>query len=178
MSQNNNVNKQQAAVKAMQQKPKVDFKQYGMLIALAVIILFFYVLTGGKLLKPMNVSNLIFQNAYVIILAIGMLLCILTGGNIDLSVGSVVCFTASIGCVMMDKGANMWLAVVAMLAIGLAIGAKLLVLALGALGQVPLWLAVAADTGVTLLCVLNVLAAMRMAERRHRRSKKTPPTAF
>lgn len=66
----------------------------------------------------------------------------------------------------------------ARLNIGTAIGAKLLVLALGALGQVPLWLAVAADTGVTLLCVLNVLAAMRMAERRHRRSKKTPPAAF
>ena len=90
MSENKNVQTQQQAVKAMQQKPKVDLKQYGMLIALGVIIAFFYVLTGGKLLKPMNVSNLIFQNAYVIILAIGMLLCILTGGNIDLSVGSVV----------------------------------------------------------------------------------------
>jgi len=56
------------------------------------------------------------------VLAAGMLCCILTGGNIDLSVGSVVCFAASIGCVMMDKGMNMWLAVLAMLAIGLAIG--------------------------------------------------------
>ena len=83
MSENKNVKRQQEAARAMQQKQKFDLKQYGMLIALGVIILFFYVLTGGKLLKPMNVSNLIFQNAYVIILAIGMLLCILTGGNID-----------------------------------------------------------------------------------------------
>ena len=51
-----------------------------------------------------------------------MLMCILTGGNIDLSVGSVVCFTAAVGCVMMASGINMWLAVLAMLLIGLAIG--------------------------------------------------------
>ena len=70
-------------IKNLKSTTKVDFATY-----LGVIIAFFYVLTGGKLLKPMNVSNLIFQNAYVIILAIGMLLCILTGGNIDLSVGS------------------------------------------------------------------------------------------
>ena len=124
MSQNNNVNKQQAAVKAMQQKPKFDFKQYGMLIALAVIILFFYVLTGGKLLKPMNVSNLIFQNAYVIILAIGMLLCILTGGNIDLSVGSVVGLVgACAGTFIIEWGWNVYLSIILCLLIGIAIGA-------------------------------------------------------
>lgn len=61
-----------------------------MLIALVVIIVMFQIMTGGKLLKPMNVSNIVFQNAYVVILAVGMLLCILTGGNIDLSVGSVL----------------------------------------------------------------------------------------
>ena len=124
MSQNNNVNKQQAAMKAMQQKPKFDFKQYGMLIALAVIILFFYVLTGGKLLKPMNVSNLIFQNAYVIILAIGMLLCILTGGNIDLSVGSVVgLIGACAGTFIIEWGWNVYLSIILCLLIGIAIGA-------------------------------------------------------
>ena len=67
-----------------------NLKQYMMLLVLLGIIVFFQVLTDGTLLKPMNVSNLIFQNAYVVILAVGMLLCILTGGNIDLSVGSVV----------------------------------------------------------------------------------------
>lgn len=124
MSQNNNVNSQQQAVKAMQQKPKVDLKQYGMLIALGVIIAFFYILTGGKLLKPMNVSNLIFQNAYVIILAIGMLLCILTGGNIDLSVGSVVgLIGACAGTFIIEWGWNVYLSIILCLLIGIAIGA-------------------------------------------------------
>jgi len=124
MSENKNVNTQQAAMKAMQQKPKFDLKQYGMLIALAVIILFFYMLTGGKLLKPMNVSNLIFQNAYVIILAIGMLLCILTGGNIDLSVGSVVgLIGACAGTFIIEWGWNVYLSIILCLLIGIAIGA-------------------------------------------------------
>ncbi|MBQ7848811.1 MAG: sugar ABC transporter permease [Clostridia bacterium] len=107
----------------MRQKPKFDFKQYGMLIALGVIILFFYVLTGGKLLKPMNVSNLIFQNAYVIILAIGMLLCILTGGNIDLSVGSVVgLIGACAGTFIIEWGWNVYLSIILCLLIGIGIG--------------------------------------------------------
>ena len=65
-------------------------KQYMMLLVLVVIVLLGYLLTNGVLLKPMNVSNLINQNAYIVILAVGMLICILTGGNIDLAVGSVV----------------------------------------------------------------------------------------
>ena len=99
------------------------FQKYTMVIALVVIVVFFAIATGGGSLQPGSINNLISQNGYVFVLAAGMLLCILTGGNIDLSVGSVVCFTASIGCVMMDRGANMWLAVLAMLAIGTAIGA-------------------------------------------------------
>ena len=98
------------------------FQKYTMVIALVVVVVFFAIATGGGSLKPGSINNLISQNGYVFVLAAGMLLCILTGGNIDLSVGSVVCFTASIGCVMMDRGANMWLAVLVMLAIGLAIG--------------------------------------------------------
>ena len=92
------------------------FQKYTMVIALVVVVVFFAIATGGGSLKPGSINNLISQNGYVFVLAAGMLCCILTGGNIDLSVGSVVCFTASIGCVMMDKGANMWLAVAAMLA--------------------------------------------------------------
>ena len=99
------------------------FQKYTMVIALVVVVVFFAIATGGGSLKPGSINNLISQNGYVFVLAAGMLLCILTGGNIDLSVGSVVCFAASIGCVMMDKGMNMWLAVLAMLAIGVAIGA-------------------------------------------------------
>ena len=98
-------------------------QKYTMVLALVLVTAFFAIRTGGKTLFPGNINNLIAQNGYVFVLAAGMLLCILTGGNIDLSVGSVVCFTAAIGCVMMDRGANMWLAVLAMLLVGLAIGA-------------------------------------------------------
>ena len=99
------------------------FQKYTMIIALVVVVIFFSILTGGKNLLPGNINNLISQNGYVFVLAAGMLLCILTGGNIDLSVGSVVCFTAAVGCVLMDNDVNMWIAVLAMLAIGLLIGA-------------------------------------------------------
>ncbi len=99
------------------------FQKYTMIIALVAVIIFFAIATGGNSLLPASLNNLISQNGYVFVLASGMLLCILTGGNIDLSVGSVVCFAAAIGCVLMDKGVNMWIAVLAMLAIGLAVGA-------------------------------------------------------
>ena len=97
-------------------------KKNTMIIVLIIVVAFFSWRTGGAILLPMNVSNLISQNAYVFVLATGMLLCILTGGNIDLSVGSVVCFAAAVGCVLMDNKVNMWIAVIAMLGIGLAIG--------------------------------------------------------
>ena len=106
------------------EKSKISsfLQKYMMVIALLLIMGFFYVLTGGKILYPQNINSLISQNAYVFILAVGMLLCILTGGNIDLSVGSVVCFTGGIGALMMSKGVNMWIAVIVMLVIGLLIG--------------------------------------------------------
>ena len=99
------------------------FQKYTMVLALVVVTAFFAWQSGGKSLLPANINSLISQNGYVFVLASGMLLCILTGGNIDLSVGSVICFTAAVGCVMMKNGVNMWLAVLAMLAIGLAVGA-------------------------------------------------------
>ncbi|MBR1707845.1 MAG: sugar ABC transporter permease [Clostridia bacterium] len=101
-----------------------DFlKKYTMILALVVVAIFFSITTQGKILFPQNINNLISQNGYVFVLAAGMLLCILTGGNIDLAVGSVVCFTGAIGAVMMQAGINMWLAVIVMLLAGLAIGA-------------------------------------------------------
>ncbi len=99
------------------------FQKYTMVIALVVVVIFFAIATGGNSLKPGSINNLISQNGYVFVLAAGMLLCILTGGNIDLSVGSVVCFAAAVGCVLMANKVNMWIAVLAMLAIGLLIGA-------------------------------------------------------
>lgn len=98
-------------------------KKYTMVIALVVIIGIFYVGTNGTILLPQNINNLLSQNAYVFILATGMLLCILTGGNIDLSVGSVVCFIGGIGAVMMSKGMNVWFTVFVMLLVGVAVGA-------------------------------------------------------
>ena len=100
------------------------FKKYTMVIALVVVAILFSITTGGKILYPQNINNLISQNGYVFVLAAGMLLCILTGGNIDLAVGSVVCFTGAIGVVLMEQhGWNMWLAVLVMLGIGLLVGA-------------------------------------------------------
>ncbi|NLO08629.1 MAG: sugar ABC transporter permease [Clostridiales bacterium] len=95
-----------------------------MIIALVLISAFFVWQTGGRMLLPQNVSNLISQNAYVFVLATGMLLCILTGGNIDLSVGSVVCFVGAVGATLMEnKDVNWVIAVIFMLIIGTAIGA-------------------------------------------------------
>ena len=99
------------------------FKKYTMILALVAVAIFFSITTQGKILYSQNINNLISQNGYVFVLGAGMLLCILTGGNIDLSVGSVVCFTGAIGAVMMQNGAGMWPAVIVMLLVGLAIGA-------------------------------------------------------
>lgn len=116
--------KKAPSFKELMQKNKVGefFQKYTMVIALVLVAAFFAIRTGGKTLFPANINNLIAQNAYVFVLAAGMLLCILTGGNIDLSVGSVVCFAAAVGTVMMQAGINMWFAVLAMLAIGAAVG--------------------------------------------------------
>ena len=95
-----------------------------MIIVLLVVVILFTVNTGGKMLLPQNVNNLIAQNAYVFILATGMLFCILTGGNIDLSVGSLVCFIGAVGGTMMITfGINPYLTLLAMAIIGILAGA-------------------------------------------------------
>ena len=116
--------KKAPSLRELTQKYKVGefFQKYTMVLALVLVAAFFALRTGGKTLLPANINNLIAQNAYVFVLAAGMLLCILTGGNIDLSVGSVVCFAAAVGTVMMQSGVNMWIAVLAMVSIGLAVG--------------------------------------------------------
>ncbi len=98
-------------------------KKYTMVFALIAVIIFFQLMTGGKMLLPQNVNNLISQNAYVFVLAAGMLLCILTGGNIDLACGSVVCFLGGIGAVVMSKDINWVVAVIIMLIGGILVGA-------------------------------------------------------
>lgn len=99
-------------------------KKYTMVLVLVAVVILFTVNTGGKMLLPQNVNNLIAQNAYVFILATGMLFCILTGGNIDLSVGSVVCFIGAVGGKMMvTNGMNSYLSMVVMILVGILIGA-------------------------------------------------------
>jgi len=98
-------------------------RQYGIFAALVVIILLFYGLTGGKLLYPNNVASLVNQNAYVMILAIGMVMVIIAG-HIDLSVGSVVATVGGVAAISLhDWGVSWWVAVLISLALGAAIGA-------------------------------------------------------
>ena len=100
-----------------------NIRQYAMLIALIFIMVFFQIATNGILLVPMNVTNLILQNSYVLILAIGMTLCILTGGNIDLSVGSVAAFIAAVvGTMVIGKKIDVTLAIMIGLLLGAVIG--------------------------------------------------------
>ena len=99
-------------------------KKYTMILVLILVTAFFAWQTDGKILLPQNINNLIAQNAYVFVLATGMLLCILTGGNIDLSVGSVVCFVGAVGATMMETyEMNMWVSILVMLLVGIVIGA-------------------------------------------------------
>lgn len=98
-------------------------RQYGMVVVLVLIILLFQALTGGVLLKPLNVTNVILQNSYIMVLAIGMLLTILTG-NIDLSVGSIAAFVGAVsGVLAIGNKMDPILAIVVSLVIGAVIGA-------------------------------------------------------
>ncbi len=94
-----------------------------MLIALIVIMVVFGILTGGILISPRNVSMLVQQYAYVFVLAIGMMLCILTGGNIDLSVGALVALVGAMsGMIYSTMHLPDWLAIILSLMTGLAAG--------------------------------------------------------
>ena len=97
-------------------------RKYMMLIATVLVVIGFYFITNGQSLNPDSIDRLISQNAYVFVLGTGMLLCILTGGNIDLSVGSVVCLAGSVGAIIMDKNLPWPLAVAVMLVMGLLVG--------------------------------------------------------
>ncbi|MFD9330186.1 multiple monosaccharide ABC transporter permease [Streptomyces sp. NPDC060065] len=100
-----------------------NMRQYGMLIALGVIVALFAVWTDGDLILPRNVSNLVLQNSYILILAIGMMLVIIAG-HIDLSVGSLTAFIGSVAAVLMVRNDIPWpLAVVLCLAMGALAGA-------------------------------------------------------
>ena len=104
-------------------------RKYMMLIVTVLVVIAFYFITGGKTLNPDNIDALISQNAYVFILGTGMLLCILTGGNIDLSVGSVICLAGGVGAIILSALSKtfpmlQWwpVTVLAMLVMGLIVG--------------------------------------------------------
>lgn len=100
-----------------------DLRQFGMLFALAALTVFFEVRTGGLVLTPVNMMNLLNGNAYILALASGMVLVIIAG-HIDLSVGSVAAFAGLLAALAMrDWGAPPWAAAMLCLATGAAIGA-------------------------------------------------------
>ena len=102
---------------------KGHLREYGILIALVVIMAFFQVATGGILLKPVNLTNLVLQNSYIVIMAIGMLL-VIVAGHIDLSVGSVLGFIGALAAVMIvNMDVPYLLAIVICLVAGGLIGA-------------------------------------------------------
>ena len=81
---------------------KANLREYGMLLSLLAIMLFFQVVTDGTLLRPLNLTNLVLQNSYIVIMALGMLLVIVTG-HIDLSVGSVAGFIGAVAAILMVR---------------------------------------------------------------------------
>nr|WP_307437552.1 multiple monosaccharide ABC transporter permease [Labrys monachus] len=99
-----------------------NIRDYGLLISLLVIVVFFQYMTEGKMLAPSNINNIPNQNGYVIIMALGMMLVIVSG-HIDLSVGSVCAFTGAVAAVLMVNYHWHWApAALATLAVGAVIG--------------------------------------------------------
>ena len=103
-------------------KKGISLGQYGMMIMLVAVYVLFAIITKGKNLTPMNINNLIMQNGYVVILAVGMLLCVLTG-NVDLGVGSVVASCGAVaGNLIVDMGWSSPMAMLGALGVGVAFG--------------------------------------------------------
>ncbi|MEY4480142.1 MAG: hypothetical protein RLZZ267_820 [Bacillota bacterium] len=102
---------------------KSNVRQYGMVIALVLIVGLFQYLTDGILLMPLNITNLILQNSYILILAIGMVLVIITG-HIDLSVGSIAAFVGAMAAIMIvDYNLSVPVTIAICLVMGILIGA-------------------------------------------------------
>ncbi|PJE97276.1 sugar ABC transporter permease [Streptomyces carminius] len=110
-------------VRALLEGARRNMRQYGMLFALGLIVVLFQVWTGGDLLLPRNVSNLVLQNSYILILAVGMMIVIIAG-HIDLSVGSLTALVGAVAAVLMVQHQLPWpLAVGITLLLGAAAGA-------------------------------------------------------
>ncbi|MFD9898684.1 multiple monosaccharide ABC transporter permease [Mesorhizobium sp. NPDC059025] len=110
------------ARQSMRDALKENLREYGLVLALIVIMLFFQVMTNGILFLPVNLTNVVLQNSYIIVMALGMLL-VIVAGHIDLSVGSVAGFVGAVAAVLMvDYGWNPLLAALACIAVGAVIG--------------------------------------------------------
>ncbi len=102
---------------------KSNLREYGMLLSLVAIMVFFQIKTDGTLMQPLNLTNLILQNSYIVIMALGMLM-VIVAGHIDLSVGSVVGFVGALAAVLMvNYHVHYVIATVICLAVGALIGA-------------------------------------------------------
>jgi putative multiple sugar transport system permease protein len=101
---------------------KHNMREYGMLLSLLAIMIFFQIMTDGILMKPLNLTNLVLQNSYVVIMALGMLM-VIVAGHIDLSVGSVVGFIGALAAVLIvNFNMNFVLASIICLLAGALIG--------------------------------------------------------
>lgn len=109
--------------KEKKQSVNLNMKQYGMVFALLAIFIIFYFLTDGVNATPMNMNNLIMQNSYVVILATGMLLCVLTG-NVDLGVGSYLALCGAIAAkIVVEQQKSIGFAFLVTILVGIAFGA-------------------------------------------------------
>jgi len=115
-------------------------KEHTMKIVLVLVVAFFTIKTGGKMIEPSSFNALIMQNAYVFVLATGMMMCMLIKGNIDLSVGASICLLDAIAAILLvEKGVSIPVVMLITLLIGLVIGAVMGFLI--AYINVPPWIA-------------------------------------
>lgn len=118
-----NTNSETGHVVSISSYVRANIREYGMLIALVAIMLFFQVYTGGILFRPVNLTNLILQNSFIVIMSLGMLL-VIVAGHIDLSVGSIVAFVGAVAAILtVQYEMNFVLAAFICLVVGGIIGA-------------------------------------------------------
>lgn len=100
-----------------------NLRTSGIYIAFIAIVVLFTILTGGTLLSPENVTNIVLQNAHILIMALGMIL-VIVGGHIDLSVGSVLAFASAVSAVLVIReGMPWWVGIIAAVVVGIIVGA-------------------------------------------------------
>jgi putative multiple sugar transport system permease protein len=111
-----------AAKATVQDAVRENLREYGLVIALIAIMVFFWYMTNGVLFYPVNLTNVVLQNSYIIVMALGMLL-VIVAGHIDLSVGAVAGFIGAVAAILMvDYDMNPLLAGFLCIALGAVIG--------------------------------------------------------